>query len=539
MPKLLESEAGSRRKLAEGVDRVANAVRVTLGPRGRNVAIFDKRRGRTKITNDGTTIAREIELEDPWHNMGAELIKEVAAKTTETVGDGSTTATVLAQAMIRKGLHLVAAGAEPCGLKRGIEQAVAAAVGSLRHQTRPINDADQLAHVAGIAANSDPEIADIVARAFEKLGKDGVVTIEESHTFGLDLKFIEGIQFDRGFLSAYFINDDRRREAVLDETYILFTDRKMNTARDVLPVLEKVKRVGKPLLVIAEDLEDYALATLVVNKMQGRMQTCAVKPPGFGDFRNWLMRDMAIATGGRLISAETGDTPEGITLEALGRARRAIVTKDSTTIIEGQGDSDKIKVRVKQIRSEMERTQSEWDREKLQKRLAKLTHGVAVVKAGAASEVELKEKRQRIQAAVEATRAALQEGILPGGGTSLVRARDAVEALKLEGDEALGAMIVFDALKSPLWWIAQNAGFEGGTVVEHVARELDYGFDAQAGEYVDLVKTGIIDPTRVTRCALENASSVAALVLTTAVAVVEKPKPRSADEEHAHQHMVC
>ena len=515
MSKLLKFDEDARRGLEAGVDRLANAVRVTLGPRGRNV-VLDKKWGAPTITNDGVTIAKEIELEDPWENMGAQLVKEVASKTNDVAGDGTTTATVLAQALVRSGLQAVAAGSNPMELKRGIEKAVRAAVESLKSQARDVEDRGQIAHVAAISANNDSEIGEMVAEAMDKVGKDGVITVEESNTFGLELELVEGMQFDKGYISPYFVTDQDRMEAILDEPYILFAQQKISSVRDLLPILEKVMQSGKPLLIVSEDVEGEALATLVVNKIRGTFKAVAVKAPGFGDRRKAMLQDMAILTGGQVISEEIGLKLESVGVDLLGQARKIVVTKDDTTIVEGQGSEDEIRGRVEQIKAEVERTDSDWDREKLQERLAKLSGGVAVLKVGAATEVELKEKKHRIEDSVSATRAAVEEGIVPGGGTTLVRAREAVEALDLEGDERAGARIVALSLEAPLRWIAQNAGFEGGVVVERVRNEKPgHGLNAATGDYVDLVGAGVIDPVRVTRSALENAASIAALLLTT------------------------
>ncbi len=524
MSKIVKFDEEARRGLEAGVNRLANAVRVTLGPRGRNV-VLDKKWGAPTITNDGVTIAKEIELEDPWENMGAQLVKEVATKTNDVAGDGTTTATVLAQAMIKSGLQNVAAGANPMSLKRGIEKAVEAAIGSIKSQSRDVEGREEIAHVASISANNDPEIGEMVAEAMDKVGKDGVITVEESNTFGMELELVEGMQFDKGYISPYFITDQDRMEAVLEDAYILLAQQKISTVRDLLPVLEKVMQSGKPLVIIAEDVEGEALATLVVNKIRGTFTSIAVKAPGFGDRRKAMMQDIAILTGGQLISEEIGLKLETVGLEMLGRARKIVVTKDNTTVVEGDGNADEIKGRIEQIKAEIERTDSDWDREKLQERLAKLSGGVAVLKVGAATEVELKEKKHRIEDSVSATRAAVEEGIVPGGGATLVRSREAVEALDLQGDELAGARAVMEALDAPLRWIAQNAGLEGGVVVDKVRNEKPgHGLNAATGEYVDLLASGIIDPARVTRSALQNAASIAGLFLTTEATVVDKPE---------------
>jgi chaperonin GroEL len=530
MPKILKFDEDARRGLEAGVDRLANTVRVTLGPRGRNV-VLDKKWGAPTITNDGVTIAKEIELDDPWENMGAQLVKEVASKTNDVAGDGTTTATVLAQAMVKAGAQRVAAGSNPMALKRGIERAVAAAVDSIKSQAREVEGRDQIANVATISANNDPEIGEMVAESMDKVGKDGVITVEESNTFGLELELVEGMQFDKGYISPYFITDQDRMEAVLEDAYILIAQQKISTVRDLLPVLEKVMQAGKPMLIIAEDVEGEALATLVVNKIRGTFKATAVKAPGFGDRRKAMLQDIAVLTGGQVISEEIGLKLESVDLDMLGRARKVVVTKDNTTIVEGAGEADEIRGRIEQIRAEIERSDSDWDKEKLQERLAKLSGGVAVLKVGAATEVELKEKKHRIEDSVSATRAALEEGIVAGGGTTLLRSREAVEAIDFESDdERAGAGVVAESLSSPLRWIAQNAGFEGGVVVERVLNEKPgHGLNAATGEYEDLFGAGIIDPARVTRAGLENAASIAGLMLTTEAAVADKPEEEGAD----------
>ncbi|MDP9068582.1 MAG: chaperonin GroEL [Actinomycetota bacterium] len=536
MSKLVKFDEEARRGLEAGVNRLANAVRVTLGPRGRNV-VLDKKWGAPTITNDGVTIAKEIELEDPWENMGAQLVKEVATKTNDVAGDGTTTATVLAQAMIKSGLQNVAAGANPMSLKRGIEQAVEAAIGSIKSQSRDVEGREEIAHVASISANNDPEIGEMVAEAMDKVGKDGVITVEESNTFGMELELVEGMQFDKGYISPYFITDQDRMEAVLEDAYILLAQSKISTVRDLLPVLEKVMQSGKPLVIVAEDVEGEALATLVVNKIRGTFTSIAVKAPGFGDRRKAMLQDIAILTGGQVISEEIGLKLETVGLEMLGRARKVVVTKDNTTIVEGDGNADEIKGRIEQIKAEIDRTDSDWDREKLQERLAKLSGGVAVLKVGAATEVELKEKKHRIEDSVSATRAAVEEGIVPGGGATLVRSREAIEALDLQGDEWAGARAVIEALDAPLRWIAQNAGLEGGVVVDRVRNEKPgHGLNAQTGEYVDLLAAGIIDPARVTRSALQNAASIAGLFLTTEATIVDKPEENGGAAAGGHDH---
>jgi chaperonin GroEL len=524
MAKNLKFDENARRALEAGVNKLADTVKVTLGPKGRNV-VLEKKFGAPTITNDGVSIAREIELEDPFENMGAQLVKEVATKTNDVAGDGTTTATVLAQALIREGLRNVAAGSSPLGLKRGIEKAVAAAVESIQNQAKPIEAKSDFAQVASISA-ADSSIGEILAEAIDKVGKDGTVTVEESNTFGLELEFTEGMQFDKGFLSPYFVTNQDRQEAVLDDPYILFYAGKISTVHELLPLLEKVMQSGKPLVIIAEDIEGEALATLVVNKIRGTFNSIAVKAPGFGDRRKAMLQDMAVLTGGQVISEEVGLKLETATLDLLGSARRVEVNKDDTKLIGGHGDKADVEGRILQIRREIEDTDSDWDREKLQERLAKLSGGVAVVKVGAATEVELKEKKHRIEDALSATRAAIEEGIVAGGGTALVRSRAAIDSLieKLEDDEAIGASIVAKAVAEPLRWIANNAGLEGAVVVEAVSKaEGNIGLNARTGQYEDLVKAGVIDPAKVTRSALQNAASIAALLLTTEALIADKP----------------
>jgi chaperonin GroEL len=527
MPKILIFDEQARRGLEAGVDKLANTVKVTLGPKGRNVVI-DKKFGAPTITNDGVTIAREVELEDPFENMGAQLVKEVATKTNDVAGDGTTTATVLAQALVHEGLRNVAAGASPMALKRGMEKAVAAAVASIAEQAKEVDSRQEISQVASISA-ADSAIGEILADAIDKVGKDGTVTVEESNTFGLELEFTEGMQFDKGYLSPYFVTDPERQEAVLEEPYLLIVNSKISAVHDLVPVLEKVMQTGKPLLVIAEDVEGEALATLVVNKIRGTFNSVAVKAPGFGERRKAMLQDMAILTGGQVISEEIGLKLENTTLDLLGRARRVIVTKDDTTIVEGAGSQDDVNGRIAQIKREIEETDSDWDREKLQERLAKLAGGVAVVRVGAATEVELKEKKHRIEDALSATRAAIEEGIVAGGGTALVRSRAAVEKLlgSVEGDEATGVRIVVRALEEPLRWIAVNAGMEGAVMVRQVEAESgSMGLNAATGTVEDLVKAGVIDPAKVTRSALQNAASVAGLLLTTEALVADKPEKK-------------
>ncbi len=527
MAKILKFDEAARRGLEAGVNKLADAVKVTLGPKGRNVVI-EKKFGAPTITKDGVTVAKEIELEDRFENMGAQLVKEVATKTNDVAGDGTTTATVLAQAMVKEGLRNVAAGANPMGLKKGIDKAVAAAVDSIKKLSKEVDGKAEIAQVASISA-ADTTIGDVIADAIDKVGKDGVVTVEESNTFGMELEFTEGMQFDKGYLSPYMVSDPERQEGILDDPYILFYNGKIGSVHDMVPALEKVMQTGKSLLIIAEDVEGEALATLVVNKIRGTFNSVAVKAPGFGDRRKAMLQDMAILTGGTVISEEIGLKLENVTLDLLGRARKVVVTKDNTTIVDGAGSSDDVKGRVAQIKREIDDTDSDWDREKLQERLAKLSGGVAVVRVGAATEVELKEKKHRIEDALSATRAAIEEGVVPGGGTALIRARVAVNALKLEGDEATGAALVAKALEAPLFWIATNAGLEGAVMVQRVEAEKGAkGLNAATGEMVDLVKAGVIDPAKVTRSALQNAASVASLLLTTEALVADKPEPASA-----------
>ena len=530
MAKILKFDEEARRGLEAGVNKLADAVKVTLGPKGRNV-VLDKKFGAPTITNDGVSIAREVELEDPFENMGAQLVKEVATKTNDVAGDGTTTATVLAQALVREGLRNVAAGANPMGLKRGIEAAVAAAVGSVADQSVQVDDSkDQIANVAGISA-ADATIGQVLADAIEKVGMDGVVTVEESNTFGMDLEFVEGMQFDKGYLSPYFVSDPERQEAILEEPYILLNQGKISSVQDMLPVLEKVMQSGRPLLIISEDVEGEALATLVVNKIRGTFSSVAVKAPGFGERRKAMLQDMAILTGGQVIAEEVGLKLDGVSLEMMGSARKVVVTKDETTIIEGAGESSEVDGRIAQIKREIDETDSDWDREKLQERLAKLAGGVAVVQVGAATEVELKEKKHRIEDALSATRAAIEEGVVAGGGTALLRARPAVASVVdgLDGDMQTGARIVYAALEAPARLIADNAGFEGAVMVREIESATgNTGLNAATGEMVDLVEAGVIDPAKVTRAALQNAASIAALLLTTEVLVADKPEPESA-----------
>ena len=525
MPKILKFDEAARRGLEAGVNKLADVVKVTLGPKGRNVVI-EKKFGAPTITNDGVSIAREVELEDPFENMGAQLVKEVATKTNDVAGDGTTTATVLAQALIREGLRNVAAGANPLGLRKGIDKAVKAAVDSIKEQSKEIDSKTEIAQIAAISA-ADTAIGDVLADAIDKVGKDGTVTVEESNTFGIELEFTEGMQFDKGYLSPYFVTDTERQEAVLDEPLILFANQKISAVHDLVPILEKVMQTGKPLLIIAEDVEGEALATLVVNKIRGTFTSVAVKAPGFGERRKSTLQDIAVLTGGQVISEEIGLKLDTTTVDLLGTARRVIITKDDTTVVDGGGSEDEVKGRIAQIRREIDDTDSDWDREKLQERLAKLAGGVAVVKVGAATEVELKEKKHRIEDALSATRAAVEEGIVAGGGTALVRSRAAVLKVvsSLEGDEATGASIVAKALAEPLRIIANNAGLEGSVSVRQVESESgSVGLNAATGEFEDLVKVGVIDPAKVTRSALQNAASIAGLLLTTEALVADKPE---------------
>jgi len=534
MAKILSFSEDARRRLEKGVNKLADAVKVTLGPKGRNVVI-DKKWGAPTITKDGVTVAREIELEDAYENMGAQLAKEVATKTNDVAGDGTTTATVLAQAIVKEGLRNVAAGANPMILKRGIDKAVEYVVAEIASQSREIETQDEIAQIAAISANNDTTIGKILADAMDKVGKDGVITVEESQTFGMELDFVEGMQFDKGYISPYMVTDPERMEVVFEDPYILVANSKISAVQDLLPILEKVMQGGRPLLIIAEDLEGEALATLVVNKIRGTFTSAAVKAPGFGERRKAMLQDIAILTGAQVISEEVGLKLETATLDLLGRARKVVVTKDDATIIEGAGADDDIKGRVNQIKAEIDKTDSDWDREKLQERLAKLSGGVAVVKVGAATETELKEVKHRIEDALSATRAAVEEGIVAGGGTALLQAEAGIDKLDLEGDEATGARIIRSALSSPLYWIASNAGLEGSVVVEKVRNMPGgEGLNALTGEYEDLVKGGIIDPAKVTRSALQNAASIAGLLLTTEALIADKPEPEGEGGGHGH-----
>jgi chaperonin GroEL len=529
MPKLIAFDEEARRALETGMNKLADAVRVTLGPKGRNV-VLDKKWGAPTITNDGVSIAKEIDLEDPYERIGAELVKEVAKKTDDVAGDGTTTATVLAWAMVHEGLRNVAAGANPMSLKKGIEAGVEEAVTAIHAIAKETESKSQIAQVAAISA-ADTEIGEMIAEAIDKVGKDGVITVEESQTFGMDMDLVEGMRFDKGYISPYFVTDPERMEASLEDAYVLLVGSKISAVRDLLPVLEKVMGTGKPLVIVAEDVEGEALATLVVNKIRGTFKSVGVKAPGFGERRKAMLQDMAILTGGQVVTEEVGLKLENIGLELLGRARKVVVTKDETTIVEGSGDEADIKGRINQIKAEIENTDSDYDREKLQERLAKLSGGVAVIKVGAATEVELKEKKHRIEDAVSTTKAAIEEGVVPGGGVALLRAQKAIlgRAEKLEGDEATGARIVARAVEEPLKQIAVNAGLEGGVVVERV-REMKNpadGLNAATMEYGDLFKAGVIDAAKVTRSALQNAASIAALFLTTEAVIVDKPEDKA------------
>lgn len=523
MAKEIKFSEEARRAMLRGVDKLADAVKVTLGPKGRNV-VLEKKFGSPLITNDGVTIAKEIELEDPFENMGAKLVAEVASKTNDVAGDGTTTATVLAQAMIREGLKNVTAGANPMGIRKGIEKAVAVAVEELKAISKPIEGKESIAQVAAISA-ADEEVGQLIAEAMERVGKDGVITLEESKGFTTELDVVEGMQFDRGYASPYMITDTEKMEAVLENPYILITDKKISSIQDILPVLEQVVQQGKPLLIIAEDVEGEALATLVVNKLRGTFTAVAVKAPGFGDRRKAMLEDIAILTGGEVITEELGRDLKSTTIASLGRASKVVVTKENTTIVEGAGDSERIKARINQIRAQLEETTSEFDREKLQERLAKLAGGVAVIKVGAATETELKERKLRIEDALNATRAAVEEGIVAGGGTALLNVYNKVAAIEAEGDEATGVKIVLRAMEEPVRQIAYNAGLEGSVIVERLKTEKPgIGFNAATGEWVDMIEAGIVDPTKVTRSALQNAASVAAMFLTTEAVVADKPE---------------
>ena len=529
MPKQLEFGEGARRKVLEGVVKLSAAVKATLGPKGRNV-VLDKKWGAPTVTKDGVSVAKEIELEDKYENMGAQMVKEVASKTSDVAGDGTTTATVLAEAIFREGLRNVTAGANPMALKRGIDKAVVAVVEKLASMSKQVrNDKDVIRNVASISANSDMEIGDIIAEAMEKVGNDGTITVEEAKGIETTLEVVEGMQFDKGYLSPYFVTDPETMECVLENCYILINEKKISNLKDLLPLLEQIAKSGKPLLLIAEDIEGEALATLVVNKIRGTFQAAAVKAPGFGDRRKAMLEDIAILTGGLCITEDLGRSLESVTISDLGCAKRVVIDKDTTTIVEGAGSSADIMGRINLIRRQIEDTTSDYDREKLQERLAKLAGGVAVINVGAATEIEMKEKKARVEDALHATRAAVEEGIVAGGGTALLRCQDSVDALELEGDEKIGAQIVKRAVEAPLRQLALNAGDEGATVVQNVrAKKGNTGYNAATGEYEDLMKAGIIDPTKVTRTALQNAASIAGLLLTTEVLIADIPEPEKA-----------
>lgn len=530
MAKQLLFDEAARSAILKGVSLLTDAVKATLGPKGRN-AILDKKYGAPTITKDGVTVAKEIELKDPWENMGAQLVREVASKTSDTAGDGTTTATVLAHAIYREGMKNVVAGASPMDIKRGIEKAVEVVVEELKKLSKPVQDKKEIAQVGTISANNDASIGELIAEAMDKVGKDGVITVEEAKSMATTLDVVEGMQFDRGYISPYFITDPERMECVLEDAFILIHEKKISSMKDLLPILEQTAKMGKPLLILAEEVEGEALATLVVNKLRGTIQVAAVKAPGFGDRRKAMLEDIAILTGGTMISEDLGIKLENIKISDLGRAKKINIDKENTTIVEGAGDPQKIQGRVKQIKTQIEETTSDYDREKLQERLAKLVGGVAVINVGAATETEMKEKKARVEDALNATRAAVEEGIIPGGGVALIRCLPSLKGLKLDNDKQIGVEIVRRALEEPIRQIVNNAGIEGSVVVEKVkhAKDVNYGFDADKEEYVDMMKAGIIDPTKVTRYALQNAASVAALMLTTSVMVTdipeEKPEP--------------
>jgi chaperonin GroEL len=535
MAKQLIFDETARRSLKRGVDRLADAVRVTLGPKGRNV-VLDKKYGSPTITNDGVTIARDIELDDPFENMGAQLVKEVATKTDDVAGDGTTTAVVLAHAMVSDGLRNVSAGANPMQIKHGIEKAVDAVVREIQRVARPVETREQIAAVAAISA-ADPEVGEIIAEVMDKVGKDGVITVEEGQTLGLEKEYTEGMQFDRGYISVYFVTNPDRMEAVLEDPKILITDKKISSVQEMLPALEKVVQLGKPVVIIAEDVDGEALATLVVNKLRGTVNVLAVKAPGFGDRRKEMLRDIAVLTGGTVISEEIGRKLDSVTPEDFGSARRVVATKDDTTIVDGAGSTDLIKARMSQIKAQIEETTSDYDKEKLQERLAKLSGGVAVIKVGAATEVELKEKKHRIEDALSTTRAAVEEGLVAGGGTALLQAIPALDAVKLLGDEAVGVDIVRKALEAPARQIADNAGEPGEVVVEKVkGLKLGSGYDALLGDYGDMFAKGIVDARKVTRSALQNAASIAAMVLTTETLITDLPEKEKATAGGGHEH---
>jgi chaperonin GroEL len=527
MAKQLVFDDAARSAILRGVSMLNDAVKATLGPKGRN-AILDKKYGAPTITKDGVTVAKEIELKDPWENMGAQLVKEVASKTSDTAGDGTTTATVLAHAIYREGIKNVTAGSNPMEIKRGIEKAVEVVIGELKKMSKPVQDKKEIAQVGTISANNDPSIGELIAEAMDKVGKDGVITVEEAKSMATTLDVVEGMQFDRGYISPYFITDPERMTCVLDDPFILIHEKKISSMKDLLPILEQTAKMGRPLLILAEEVEGEALATLVVNKLRGTIQVSAVKAPGFGERRKAMLEDLAVLTGGTMISEDLGIKLENIKISDLGRAKKVTIDKENTTIVEGAGDTQKIQGRVKQIKTQIEDTTSDYDREKLQERLAKIVGGVAVINVGAATETEMKEKKARVEDALNATRAAVEEGIIPGGGVALLRSISALKTLKLDGDKQVGVEIVKRALEEPIRQIVNNAGIEGSVVVEKVkhAKEVNSGFDADKEEYVDMIKAGIIDPTKVTRYALQNAASVAALMLTTAVMITDIPEEK-------------
>jgi chaperonin GroEL len=528
MSKMIKYDEEARAAVLKGVNQLASAVKVTLGPRGRNV-VLDKKFGSPTITKDGVTVAKEIELEDAFENMGAQLVREVASKTSDVAGDGTTTATVLAQAIYREGSKNVTAGANPMDLKRGIEKAVEAAVTALKKLSKPVKEKKEISQVGSISANNDRTIGDIIAEAMEKVGKDGVITVEEAKGTETTLEVVEGMQFDRGYLSPYFVTSPERMETVLEDAYVLIHEKKISSMKDLLPVLENIAKLGKPLLILAEDIEGEALATLVVNKLRGTLNVAAVKAPGFGDRRKAMLEDIAILTGGKMISEDLGIKLEGVGVDDLGRVKRITIDKDNTTLVEGYGKTKDIEGRVKQIRAQIEETTSDYDREKLQERLAKLVGGVAVINVGASTETEMKEKKARVEDALNATRAAVEEGIVPGGGVALLRCIPAVEKLQLEDDEAVGAMIVQRSLEEPIRQIVINAGMEGAVIVGQVraSKKVSYGFDADSEDYADMIEAGIIDPTKVTRTALQNASSIAGLMITTEALITDKPEEKA------------
>jgi chaperonin GroEL len=530
MAKMIKFDEDARSAILRGVNQLSDAVKITLGPKGRNV-VLDKKFGSPTITKDGVTVAKEIELEDPFENMGAQLVREVASKTSDVAGDGTTTATVLAQAIYREGSKNVTAGANPMDLKRGVDQAVGAAVEALKKLSKPVKEKKEISQVGAISANNDTTIGDIIAEAMEKVGKDGVITVEEAKGTETTLDVVEGMQFDRGYLSPYFVTNPDRMEAVFEDAYILIHEKKISSMKDLLPILEQIAKMGKALIIIAEDVEGEALATLVVNKLRGTLNIAAVKAPGFGDRRKAMLEDIAVLTGGRMISEDLGVKLENVTVTDMGRAKRLTIDKDNTTIVEGGGKTKDIEARVKQIRAQVEETTSDYDREKLQERLAKLVGGVAVINVGASTETEMKEKKARVEDALNATRAAVEEGIVPGGGTALLRCITAIDRLKLEDDQAVGATIVQRALEDPIRQIVINSGLEGAVVVEKVkaSKKASYGFDANTEDYADMIEAGIIDPTKVTRTALQNAASIAGLMITTEALVTDKPEEKGGD----------